>query len=275
MSDRSAGGAASNSVSRLVGALLWRSAREQGIRLVLLPLGFAVFLLVITLTAFYVPNLLTGPTRSALERGAAVWFGDVEGRAGLALAVLLQQGPYLLGLFASFLGASNAQALLGAEVSRGGVEGILSLPYRVRDLFAALLVTAFALTALQWAVLAVATLGLAAVTLAMLGASFELPAGYVTLALGVPLALALWANMLGMILSVLAPGISQVRTGATNLVQTIAMLPAVIMVIVVSVRPELNLTWLAGGALAVGMMGTAVSAGVLARFFRPETLLSS
>jgi len=262
---------------RLVRALLWRSWREQGAILLIAPLGFALLLLGVTLLALNAPGVLTPTTRAGLEAAAHKYFSGQPGRVGLALAGLLAEGPYLLGIFASFLGATAGQSSLGNERARGGLEAIFALPYTPEEILTGFLGASVALTLVSWLILTLASLGVAiGVLVTITRAGLHLSGSYLTLALFVPLPLALWANLISVVLAVVAPRLAQVRTGSTgNLTQLVAILPAIVVFLVAALDPQINLTQVAAGALGVGIVGSAVFGTVLGRRLSPEAVLGT
>ncbi|WP_141727635.1 hypothetical protein [Thermogemmatispora onikobensis] len=264
-------------VLQLTGALLWRGRREQGVRLLVIPLAFALFFLLLCLVTLYFPGLLTPLSRFAIQAQAQAYFGaTVHGNAGLAMALLLIQGPYLIALFAAFMGATLAQNLVGTEAARGGLELLLSSAYRVQEVFVAFLLASFVLTICQWAILALGTLGAAATVLALLRIAFTLQARYIALAVAVPLPIALWANLGALFLGMAFPRLTQIRTGSTtNLMQLLAALPALALLILINIRPDLNAGLVAAIALGVGLAGSLVSAVLLRVRFRPEFVLEA
>ncbi len=269
---------ASGSASRalhLTKALLWRAGHEQGIRLMVMPLAFAGVLLVLNLVVFYVPGILTSATRYALERQAAMYFSSLPGSAGLAMAFLLVQGPYLMALFAGILGASIAQSSIGNEAARGGFELLLGTVYKVGEVFVAFLLTSFVLTLVGWFVLALGTLGVAAIVLLLMQIHFHLPASYIVLVTVIPLPLALLANLGALLLGLIFPRLIQLRTGSTNVLQLLAMLPALALFILINVRPDLDLGKVAAAALGLGIVGSVCGIVLLQRRFRPELILES
>lgn len=260
-------------IMRLGRALIWRTRREQGRRLIGLPLIFALALLAMVLITLYLPWLLTGPTRYALARAAEARFGTSLGTTGLAMALLFLQGPYLLAMFAAYQGASLAQAAVGGETSRGGLELLLSAPFLPRTLFLALLTSSLSLTLFAWAIMTLGSLGIAAGVLLALSVPLPISAGYLATALLLPLPLALWANTTGLFVGLAFPRLAQLRTGNTNLLQLLAMLPAGALLLTATLFPDLNPLVLNGAALVLGLVGASLAASLLARWFRVEAVL--
>lgn len=227
------------------------------------------------LTAIHVPGLLTGPTRSALRRSVELHFESAPGGAGLALALLLLHGPYLVALFAGFTGASVAQNAIGSEAARGGLELLLSSTYRIREIFAALLLSSLALTLVAWAVLAVGTVGVAAGVLTVLDASFSLPRSYLVLGLLLPLPMAFWANLIALFAALRFPRLTQFATGTTNALQFVAVVPALVLFLLVNLRPDVDPVWFAGTAIVLALLGSVLGGLLLGRSFRPDLILET
>jgi len=261
----------------LAGVLIWRSYREQRAKLFLLPLAFAGLIALFTLVAFYVPGILTGTTRLALRRAAELYFPTIaDSRAALALAMLFIQGPFFAALFASLTGAMTAQAAVGSEAARGGFELLLSAPYRPREIFVAMLAASLAITLTSWAVLMLAMMGIVALALSLVGSRPVLSTGFLVLAFLLPLPMALWANLIGLAFALMFPRLAQARIGtSTSLVQLVAILPGLILLLLATVRPDINLAAAAGIAIALALAGVAAGLTVLRRWFRPGALLES
>ncbi len=261
---------------RVACALCWRSRREQGwLRLVVIPLAFGLFLVGIGAIAFFVPGVLTGPTRAALKTLGTRYFGGADSDARLALAFIVLQSPSLLALAASMTAASIAQNSVGTESARGALEVLASGPVTMRSLFNAVLSSVFVLTLQAWALLAVATLGAAIGGLALFGNGVHLPGSYWAFAIGVPIPLALWAAAISLYLSFAFPAFLEVRAGSVNIGLVVPMLPAVAVLLFATLRQDLPSLGVCLGVMLIALAGTALCVALVGRRFRTDTVLAS
>lgn len=259
-------------VVRLCGALLWRAAQDQRARLVLAPLLLSLLGLGIMLAPVYLPD--GRRTAEGLQQALGLLVGPLpDDRLGVAAALILVQGPYLVGILSAVTGARTAEATVGAEAVRGGLELLLAAPYRPAEVFAALLGSSFALTALAWGILTAVAVGLPALWLLQHGVSVPVP--YLGIALFTSLPMALWANLIAFSIALLFPGVGLPRVGTSaSLAQFAAILPAVGAFLFVAVRPDVHPATIGVVALVAGALGLGVGTLLLARWFRPEVLLS-
>jgi ABC-type Na+ efflux pump permease subunit len=259
---------------RLGRALTVRCVKEQGKWIVLNPVLFAGFFVAVAVSALLFPHYLTGPTRHSLEVGAQQ-YGNVSYQAAMTLALLLNVAPYFLPIFGAMLGSSVAQNLVGNEVSRGGIELLLSAPYSRPEILLGLLLTAFSLTAINWLGLGLTSIVGASVLLHILHVDVLHYGGRLLFSLTFPLPLAYLSSLIAMVCLILYPRLAQVRTGSTNLLQLFAMLPSVVLLLVVNLFPHVNPVVFASSALLVGFVGSVVGMTLLARIFNPAVLLAS
>jgi len=259
-------------VVRLCGALLWRAGRDQRARLVLTPLLLSLLCLGIVLAPIYLPD--GRQTTEGLRQALGLLIGSLpEDRVGVAAALLLVQGPYLVGILSAVVGARTAEATIGAEAVRGGLELLLAAPYRPAEVFAALLGSSFVLTALAWGILTGVAVGLPALWL-LLRHGVSVPGPYLGIALFTSLPMALWANLIALSVALLFPSVGLPRVGTSaSLAQFVAILPAMGAFLFVTVRPDVHPATVGTVALVVGALGLGVGTGLLARWFRPEVLL--
>jgi hypothetical protein len=260
----------------LARALCWRSQREQGwLRLLLVPLGFGALLVAVGAISFYVPGVLTGPTRAALKQLGTKYFGSVTSDERLALAFLLLQAPALLALAASMTAASIAQNSVGTEAARGTLEQLAGAPVTMRSLFEAVLTSVFVLTVQSWLLLACTTLGVAAGGVLLLGGALHLPASYWLWAIALPVPLALWASAISLYLSFRFPSLLEARTGTINVGLIVPMLPAVSVLLLATLRRDIPGFGLSIGTMIVSLVGTAICVVLVGHRFRTETVLAS
>jgi len=256
---------------RLCWALLWRVTRDQREKLVVAPLGYGILALAIMLAPVYLPG---GGATERLREGLGVLVGPLpDDPLAVALALVVVQGPYLVGVLASVAGAVLAQATVTSEATRGGLELLLSAPYRPREVFAAFLASSFLLVALSWAVLTAVAIGLPILGLNWLGAP-PIPSFYLGIALFVPLPMALWADLIASTVALAFPSLGLLRVGtATTLGQFLAIAPALGSLLFVTLRPEMHPAKLGGAALLLGVGAVALGLALFARAFRVEALL--
>ncbi|MDR5710404.1 MAG: hypothetical protein QN140_11355 [Armatimonadota bacterium] len=257
---------------RLCGALLWRVVRDQRGKLVLAPLGYGLLALAIMLAPIYLPE--GGATALRLREGLGMLVGPLPDHSlAVALAVVVVQGPYLVGVLASVAGAVLAQVTVTSEMARGGLELLLSAPYRPREVFAAFLASSFLLVAFSWAVLTAVAIGLPVLGLAWLGAP-QIPSFYVGIALFVPLPLSLWADLIASAVTLAFPSLGLLRVGTgSTLGQFLAIAPAMGALLFITIRPDVHPAKLGGAALLLGLGAVGLGLALFSRAFRVEVLL--
>ncbi|MCS7173949.1 MAG: hypothetical protein N0A24_11380 [Armatimonadetes bacterium] len=257
---------------RLCGALLWRVVRDQRQRLLLAPLGYGILALTVMLLPVYLPG---GPqTAGRLREGLGILIGPLPDHPlAVALALVVVQGPYLVGVLASVAGAVLSQATVTSETARGGLELLLSAPYRPREVFAAFLVSSFLLVVFSWAVLTAVAIGLPLLMLAWLGAP-RIPSFYVGIALFVPLPMALWADLIASAVTLAFPSLGLLRVGTgSTLGSSLAIAPAMGALLFVTIRPEVHPAKMGGVALLLGLGAVGLGLVLFSRVFRVGALL--
>jgi hypothetical protein len=261
----------------LASALLWRMRRER-LR------NFATVFLPFVLTATSVVALpllsddsdMNGAASSAhlgLQYGA---HGDTVA-AGLLLVLM----PGIVALHGTVGAGLAVRNVVGAEAGAGALEAMLGAPYNPASIAGGLLGYVLVVTTGQWAVMsALGALALALST-ALHHDSLAPSAGYLTLALLLPL-LATWAGAaLALLLNLLFPRLSQPGAGALagnggGLVSLAAMLPGfgALLAMAIALDPlgPTRLLLYAGGATVLITTGSLIG---IAKGFRPESVLSS
>jgi ABC-type transport system involved in multi-copper enzyme maturation permease subunit len=262
-----------NATLTLARALTLRGIREQGRWIVINPLLLAAFFLLLVGAALYAPVILTGPTRHAIEVGAARYGTHRE--TAVALSVIINQAPYFIALVGALVGSTLAQSLVGQESNRGGIELLLSAPYRLSEVVWSLLLVAFTLTAISWLGLSLVSVAGSAALLAAMHATLPIGGGRIALLLLFPLPLAYLSNLIGVILSIVFPRAAQMRTGGFNLFQYMAIAPSLIVMIVANFWPSLNPFAIAATAMAAGLAGSVLAMAIVGRLFNPSALLAS
>jgi hypothetical protein len=260
-------------VLQLTRGLTVRGFREQGIWLYLNPLLLALFFAFLACAALYFPHLLTPPTRNAIDVGAARFGGHRE--TAVAFSVILNQAPYFVALIGAIVGSTLAQTMVGQESTRGGIELLLSGPYRLAEVLLGILLVSFVLTAINWLGLTLVSLGGAAVLFTMAHAALPTTAARLALLLLFPLPLAYLSNLIGVILAIAFPRGAQLRGGAFDLFQLVSISPALAVLLVATFFPALNPFAIAAAAMAVGLAGSVAAMAIVGRIFDPSALLAS
>jgi len=260
-------------ILQLTGALTFRGLREQGRTILINPLLLAVLFGFMICAALYFPFALTPPTRHAIDVGASHYGGSHQ--TAVALAVMLNQAPYLVALFGAVVGSTLAQSLVGQESTRGGIELLLSGPYRLAEVLMALLLVSFVLTAFSWLALTLVSLAGSAVLFGVLHAALPVAGSRLALLLLFPLPLAYLSNLIAVILSIHFPQGAQNRGGGFDFFQMFAVAPALIVLLIASFWPALNPFGIAAAAMAAGVAGSAVAMTVVGRIFDPSSVLAS
>ena len=260
--------------SRLIDALVRRGIADQGWLTIISPIGFAAFILFYGYLAAYHPELITVTSRRALAVGSQQYAGMKIAPAYI-LTLLLNQAPFLLAFIGSLAGASAAQALIGDETERGGIELLMTAPYKLRQLLAALLTSAFLLTMINWALLALTMLIFGSYLLHLVGILTAHYVGRLGTALLVPLPLTFLSNLIAFAICIVFPKLGKIRAGTTNVIRLLAGLPALFAVALSNLVPSIDAVTL---SLCIGILAVALAAatiGVITRMFRPEILLGT
>ncbi|MGW5250223.1 hypothetical protein ACWEQN_41930 [Streptomyces sp. NPDC004129] len=261
----------------LASALLWRMRRERlrNFATVFLPFVLTVTS-VVALPLLSDDSDMNGAASSArlgLQYGA---HGDTVA-AGLLLVLM----PGIVALHGTVGAGLAVRNVVGAEAGVGALEAMLGAPYNPASIAGGLLGYVLVVTTGQWAVMS--TLGALALALssALHHDSLTPDAGYLTLALVLPL-LATWAGAaLALLLNLLFPRLSQPGAGALasnggGLVSLAAMLPGFGALLAMSIALDplgpTRLLLYAGGATVLITAGSLIG---IARGFRPESVLSS
>jgi ABC-type transport system involved in multi-copper enzyme maturation permease subunit len=262
------------SVLQLTRALAFRGFREQGRWILVNPLLLGAFFLFLVAAAFYFPQVLTGPTRHAIETGA-MRYQMPNYQGAVALAIILNQAPYFVSLLGALVGSNLAQNMVGQESTRGGIELLLSGPYTPSETLLGLLFVCFTLTAVNWLLLsATCVLGALGLLLAM---HIDLAhfGSRLLLLLVFPLPLAYLSNLIGVILAIVFPRAAQIRTGGFNLFQLLAIAPSLVLLLIANFFPSLDPFSLAVCAMGVGLAGSVAAMSIIGRLYDPSSLLAS
>ncbi|AQZ61642.1 hypothetical protein BKM31_09325 [[Actinomadura] parvosata subsp. kistnae] len=259
----------------LCGAILWR-VRREGVRdLLSAVVPFVVLLVVLSVLPLVAGHGIKG---AAVAAAVGARYGADANMVVVGLLLLITPG--LAALFGAIGVTRSVQGLVGSEVSRGGMEELLSAPYTPGGIAAAVLGYALVVATGFWAVMTAA--GALAITVVLLlsGARLTLDAGYLTLALLLPL-LCAWASAgLTLMVSLLFPRLTQLGAGVNvaggSLGNGLALLPALgtllaLLYGTVSLGP-VKLFLMAGG---VTVVITVAAVAIVAGKFRPETVLDS
>lgn len=257
-------------------ALAWRLRRE-GLRYFLAAL--VPFVVVLSL-----PSALASVTHGRGINGA-VSDAVIGARYGahantIAVGILLTIAPGMVAIFSALGMARMMRGLIGAELSRGGLEVLLAAPYTPGNIAGALLGLGMLVAFGFW--LALSTLGAMIIAIVTTASSDQLSigAGYLGLVLIQPLLTAWAATGLAMLLSLLFPRLTQlgaaVNVAGGDVSSGAALLPGIGLLLglifgLSSLGP-LRLLLITGGSTALILVITVV---VVAVCFRPETALDS
>lgn len=258
-------------------ALFWRARRVVGKKLVIVPALSGVGLLILTSVALTFPGILTPSTRAALEESAGSVLGVDSTPEGLALSLLVVQGPYLMAMFASMVAVSQASDLLVADVESGGFEQLLAAPIERRQLVAASMGVALCISVIGWLVMTAVVLGGAIAILNVTAqTSISLGWDYWVAALWVPLPLMLFATVIGAIVTLRLPRLARLRIGlAGNVTQLVALAPALTLFMLVNFVPDLPIVTVAVAATVGSVTVAAIAAAGLAQTMRTAALLET
>ncbi|MFF2516903.1 hypothetical protein [Streptomyces sp. NPDC058086] len=259
----------------LTHALIWRLLHEGRRHLLAPVLPFVAVLALMVLTSLRGSGAVNG-AGSFLDVAARY----TSGGHAVTMGILLTLGPALAAFFNSVSVTRAVQGLVGAEVTRGGFEELLSAPYTPRRIATAVLgymaAAATGFWAAYMAIVALATGLLVATTSTRL----HLDAGYTALSLLLPLLIALTSGSLALLVSLLFPRLTQIGGAAGlsggNLGNVIAMLPAIGSLFALTYGlPHLGATRLLLAAGGITFLIAVASVAVVAACFSPETALDS
>jgi len=262
---------------RLVAALVWRTRKERMRYSVAVLIPFVVIMtIVVVVSTVGGEDALNGA-----ETGRS--FGLRYGASGdsIAIGMLLILVPGLIAVLGASGVAGTVRNVVGAEAGRGGLEALLAAPYTPASIAASLLGYAFAVAVALWAVMT----GLGAIAVAVVvGVHHErlhLDAGYVGMAVGLPL-LSCWAAAgLALLVNLLFPRLAQAGAWGmagpgNNLSMALGVLPGVGALFGIAFGA------VGLGALRVFLIGGAITAVVavasvigVAYGFRPDAALDS
>jgi hypothetical protein len=260
----------------LGGAFGWR-VRREGVRYLAVALG--PFVVVVALV-----STLALTTGGRSFKGSAEFgtFGLRYGGGGNAILVgiLLLMIPGLIALFSSIGATRTVQGLVGSEVSRGGLEELLTAPYTVGSITVALL--GYALTVATAFAMIMSGLGAVDIVAAswVTGVHPSLTGGYLAAALVLPLLSAWSGSALALLISLLFPRLTQlgatVNVAGGSLGTGVAILPGLgALLMLLLAAPSLGIVrvlLIAGGAT---LLITVAAVAIVARRFEPETVLES
>lgn len=216
----------------------------------------------IALTAGFAPGLFTSTTRAGLESAVAE-VGEWSSRQARITAMVRFQAPLLIGLLATYTASSVGSHLLAKRSGESFFEYLVCRSGGTRPAVllcaAASLLVAFAYLAV---IVAGASLGALTLSAANLMGSDLLPDSLLTISLLCALGVVLgWA--IGFLLACAWPGIAEVSVGGNGAVQMIASAPAVILLVVGTIKPNFfnpyTLLWVGSGTIAVACLMTAIS----------------
>jgi hypothetical protein len=260
---------------RLSMALVWQQFRAKGAgRVFAVPLSYSVLFLGIVVLTARSPEFLTPATRAAVEQATELYFGGADGKYVYALALFVIQGPYYLGMFAGIIGVQSGQGLSAAQIRSGRLELLLSAPFAVKDVFLGLLAGSFLLTMVQIGVFGLVSIGGPILFVALQGG---LPSsslgGVVALGFLVPIPLAIWSN-LTVVCGALGLG-SDLYEGIDEYLPIVGLAPGIVLVLVVTLLPSVDVLALAGGSLVVSVLATLAGVWWVSNWFDVERVLAT
>ena len=257
------------------GLVLWRVGREQSRMLVLAPLAIVGVIAFAGLAAYAFPQWLTGPTHTALQRGAAEVLHVEPGGRGRLEAFIALQAPYLLATFTGFVAASFARSLVFADVARGAMEVLLATEHDIVELALANLLALGALTLATLAIATTALVGLAALPGAGVDVSLLLQQAHAGTLLALLLAVCVLSVQIAMGACLLHPKLSGAQASITfSPLQLVSALPGLALTLLVSFDPG-STRWLPWFTLAAIALGGALYALLVRRLFDPRLYLAS
>jgi|GEM_PF-1311898 len=235
---------------------------------------FSSVLVLFTVITTLTPGLITGFARQAIERLAELYFGSIDDMATVLMTLLWVQGPYLLAIFAGFLGTHLAQAALQTEVTHGGFELLLSGPYRFAEIFWAWMTSTLLLSLMGWLISSLLVLGAGMITWLISDLSLPFSLEYWLLAFTLPIPVTLWAIFITLTTLLRFPRMIQGRSNLASAVITpLATLPGIVLILLINVFPDVNNFALLLMATAAVLIGTALAGFGLYRSLRVEALL--
>ncbi|MCL6441850.1 MAG: ABC transporter permease [Alicyclobacillus sp.] len=254
--------------------MLWKLIHEQRVRVLSTPLMIVALILFISFCVIYIPEYLSPQTIPLLQSVANSTFSIHDGRQALIVAVIFGFGPYVMAVLVSNMAASNTQGNFATESFQGGLELLLSGPYKLSEIFAALLISSLGLTFAVCVIVALCIYGLAGLIMGIFHVSFPLSGDYIVLVLLMPLAMGICSGVLSLLISILFPTAAKMRTGGSgNLGRLLSIIPSLVFLVFLSVDPKVNVLDLAVVALCVGVLGAAAVVSLFGRWFRPEFIV--
>ncbi|MEV0845476.1 hypothetical protein AB0J21_06225 [Streptomyces sp. NPDC049954] len=259
----------------LTRALLWRLLHEGRRHLLAPVLPFVAVLALMLFTSLRGSGAVNG-AGSFLDVAARY----TSGGHALTVGILLTLGPALAALFNSVSVTRAVQGLVGAEVTRGGLEELLASPYTPRRISTAVLGYMAAAATGFWAAYMAILVAAISLVVGTTSAHLRLDTAYTVLSLVFPLLIALTSGSLALLVSLLFPRLTQVGGAAGlsggNLGNLVSMVPAVGSLFVLTYGlPRLGagrlLLAAGGGTLLIAV----VSVTLVAARFSPENVLDS
>lgn len=258
-------------------ALIWRGVREQGFRLWLFPCLVGGLLLGSMVLVATDSRVLTGFSYQILELTIEGHFGQQpDSNITMALVLGLTQGPYLVALIGALMASSFACAAFGSEASRGGLELMMSAPFRARDIFLALIAYVSILSAGVWSILIWILLFLMTIAIAILQPGVMPGVLYILAAGLMPLPVVLWASLIAVSIVSYFPRFADIRAGTTgNFVQLVSILPSLFIFLIVNLLADIAPVYLITCALGIGIAGSVSTAYFLIRGYKTSLFLQN
>lgn len=102
--------------------------------------------------------------------------------------------------------------------------------------------------------------------------AIQVPASWWVMIILMPLTLGLWSSLIAFPLGILFPGLSRLRTGSGNILQLLAVLPAVGALAWGTTQEHLSLGHVACLVSGISLVCTAATLLVVLRLFRFRTI---
>lgn len=255
-------------------AYVWSELRGQGWKLFAFPLVFGTVLAIGTGFAALTTVTFDPQTTAILRELSTQYFINALDESDLLLAFVVVQGPSVVALLAALTSLIMVQTGLGKRLAIGEFELLLSAPYRERDVFAALVLGSFCLSLIGIAILAVLSMGIGLTLLHTSGAQLSTNAiTFVLVGLVAPVPMALWATFVAVVVYLIYPDAATNNSHPANLLATIAILPALGLMLTLMSGASVDPLLLAIAANVVPLTAIGIGWVTVRRWFSVEKIL--
>ncbi|NMP24335.1 hypothetical protein [Sulfobacillus harzensis] len=252
---------------------LWRITwQEIGGRFWVYPTVMVAVIVFATVMTYVSPNSLSSGTVPLLRAWSRHVVTVGSTRWVLADLMLMGVGPYLVGVATALSGAMNTLGLFAEKTMTARLEWFLSAPISTGEFLLSVLGTALGLTLASWGILAT-VLAMFVLILSQLNALVvQVPASWWVLISLMPLTLGLWSSLIALPLGILFPGLSRLRTGSGNILQLLAVLPAISALVWGTTQTHTSLGHVAWIVSGLSLIATVVTLVVILRVFKTRTI---